>query len=69
MADDVRSPMYAYLLGMYLRGVLTEAALDAAVVKGRITTEEAAMIRAAKADQDAEILEAADAAVVEDLTQ
>lgn len=42
------SRMYDYLLGMYLRGTLTEAALDAAVVKGWITAEEAAQIRAAK---------------------
>lgn len=69
MAEGDRSPMYSYLLGMYLRGVLTEVALDAAVTKGRITAEEAAMIRAAKAEQDAAIIASADAAVVADLTQ
>lgn len=43
------SPMYAYLLSMYLRGTLTEAALDAAVTKDRITQAEADEIRATKA--------------------
>lgn len=62
------SPMYSYLLGMYLRGVLTEPALDAAVTKGRITQAEADEIRAAKAAQDAAVIASTDAAVVEDLT-
>lgn len=62
------SPMYAYLLGMYLRGVLTEPALDAAVAKGRITQAEADEIRAAKSVQDAQALATADAATTAELT-
>lgn len=62
------SLMYAYLLGMYLRGVLTEQALDAAVAKDRITQAEADEIRAAKAAQDAAVIASTDASVVEDLT-
>lgn len=62
------SPMYAYLHDMYLRGVLTEQALDAAVTKGRITQAEADEIRAAKAARDAAVIASTDAAVVEDLT-
>lgn len=42
------SRMYDYLFGMYMRGTLTDAALDAAVTKGWVTADEAAQIRAAK---------------------
>lgn len=62
------SAMYAYLLGMYLRGVLTEEALDAAVAKGRITQAEADQIRAAKAEQDAAVIASTDAAINQELT-
>lgn len=61
------SPMYAYLLGMYLRGVLTDPALDAAVAKKWVTADEAAEIRAAKAAQDAAVIAAADNATTDAL--
>lgn len=67
MADVVLSAYATYLRGMYLRGTLTDAGLDAAVTKGRITQEEADAIRAAKVAQDAAIVASTDAAVVQDL--
>lgn len=63
------STMYAYLLGMYLRGVLTDPALDAAVAKKWVTADEAVEIRAAKAAQDAAVVAAADAATTASLNQ
>lgn len=68
MADTTHSPMYDYLLGMYLRGTLTEPALDAAVAKGKLTYAEAVEIRAARVDRDAATVAAADAVIASDLT-
>lgn len=62
------SPLYDYLLGMYLRGTLTEAALDAAVAKGKLRPDEAAEIRAAKAARDAAIIAEADSVIASELT-
>lgn len=63
------STMYAYLLDMYLRGVLTDPALDAAVTKRWITAAEASEIRATKAARDAAIVAAADAAIASTLVE
>lgn len=63
------SAMYSYLLGMYLRGTLTDPALDAAVTKGWLRPDEAAEIRAAKAARDAAIVAEADAATQSALTE
>lgn len=63
------SPMFAYLKDMYLRGKLTEAALDAAVVKGKLTQAEADEIRAARVAQLTEALAIADAATAAELTE
>lgn len=70
MADPApttqHSPLYDYLKGMYLRGTLTEAALDAAVARNKITQAEADEIRATRAARDAPAVTTADAAVTED---